>query len=50
MQTGHSREFHRIPRTNSKNKRFNGTIQAEVLCFETFRNLPACQERFRDRH
>jgi transposase InsO family protein len=34
------------PQTNGKNERFNGTLQAEVLRFETFGDLPACRERF----
>jgi len=35
------------PQTNGKNERFNGTLAAEVLRFERFYDLPACQERFR---
>jgi transposase InsO family protein len=34
------------PQTNGKNERFNGTLQAEVLRFETFGDLIACQKRF----
>ncbi|MGK7371732.1 MAG: IS481 family transposase [Candidatus Halalkalibacterium sp. M3_1C_030] len=47
----HSRPGH--PQTHGKNERFNGTLQAELLRFEEFRNFPHAQQRFdwwRDRY
>lgn len=40
----HSRPGH--PQTHGKNERFNGTLQAELLHYEDFRDLPHAQQRF----
>lgn len=40
----HSRPRH--PQTHGKNERFNGTLKAELLRYETFRDLLHAQERF----
>lgn len=40
----HSRPGH--PQTHGKNERFNGTLKAELLSHEQFRNLGHAQQRF----
>jgi hypothetical protein len=47
----HSRPGH--PQTHGKNERFNGTLKAELLNHQQFRNLGHAQQRFdwwRDRY
>lgn len=44
IQVIHARPFH--PQTKGKNERFNGTLQAELLRYESFRDLGHAQARF----